>query len=192
MRMTREFYTAGLPEEARLIEQEGGIAYHYERGSTLHGMYFRGKAQKPTEHYSFKTEERREAFCEKFFERIQEVIEWKRKRKEEQTKKLEEAYGGLEVGAIFYSSWGYEQTNINFYQVVGIKGKNLTIQEIGKKRVSESIASEMVVPAPEIKIGETFTKRLNSYGGLSFEYRSASPYNYGNKGVHQTAYGWGH
>ena len=68
MRMTREFYTAGLPEEARLIEQEGGIAYHYEKGSTPHGMYFRGKAQKPTKHYSFRTEEQREAFCEKFFE----------------------------------------------------------------------------------------------------------------------------
>jgi len=193
MRMTREFYTAGLPEEARLIEQEGGIAYHYERGSELYGMYFRGKAQKPTEHYSFKTEERREAFCEKFFERIQEVIEWKRKRKEEQTKKLEEAYGGLEVGAIFYSSWGYEQTNINFYQVVGIKGKNLTIQEIGKKRVSESIGSEMVVPAPEIKIGETFTKRLNSSGGLTMNsYEYASPYTCGSEGQYQTAYGFGH
>ena len=82
MRMSREFYTAGLPEEAKLIEQEGGIAYHYEKGSTPHGMYFRGKAQKPTKHYSFRTEEQREAFCEKFFEGIQSSLEWKCKRKE--------------------------------------------------------------------------------------------------------------
>jgi len=192
MRMSRESYTSGLPEEARLIEQEGGIAYHYEGHGKLYGMYFRGKAQKPTKHYSFRTEEQREAFSEKFFEEIQRGIEWKRKRKEEAAKSLEEAYGGLEVGAIFYSSWGYEQTNINFYQVVGIKGKNLTIQEIGKKTVSESQSTEMVVPAPEIKIGETFTKRLNKWGGLSFEYTSASPYTHGSRGVYQTAYGWGH
>ena len=76
--------------------------------------------------------------------------------------------------------------------MVGIKGKNLTIQEIGKKTVSESQSTEMVVPAPEIKIGETFTKRLNKWGGLSFEYTSASPYTHGSRGVYQTAYGWGH
>ena len=192
MRMNREFYMNQIPFEARIIEREGGVGWEYEKEGVPCAMLFRGKAQKPTAWHRFQTEERRTAFIEKFFQEIQQNIEWKRKRKEEAAKSLEEAYGGLEVGAIFYSSWGYEQTNINFYQVVGIKGKNLTIQEIGKKRVSESIASEMVVPAPEIKIGETFTKRLNSYGGLSFEYRSASPYNYGNKGVHQTAYGWGH
>ena len=192
MRMNREFYMNQIPFEARIIEREGGVGWEYEKEGVPCAMLFRGKAQKPTAWHRFQTEERRTAFIEKFFQEIQQNIEWKRKRKEEAAKSLEEAYGGLEVGAIFYSSWGYEQTNINFYQVVGIKGKNLTIQEIGKKTVSESQSTEMVVPAPEIKIGETFTKRLNKWGGLSFEYTSASPYTHGSRGVYQTAYGWGH
>ena len=192
MRMSRESYTSGLPEEARLIEQEGGIAYHYEGHGKLFGMYFRGKAQKPTKHYSFRTEEQREAFCEKFFEGIQSSLEWKRQRKEAAAKEIEKAYKGLEVGAIFSSSWGYEQTNVNFYQVVEIRGKNLTIQKIGKKIVSEFSGGSSELPAPEIKIGETFTKRLNKWGGVSFEYTSASPYTHGSRGVYQTAYGWGH
>ena len=36
------------------------------------------------------------------------------------------------LGTIFYSSWGYEQTNSEFYQVIAISpsGKTITVQEI--------------------------------------------------------------
>lgn len=193
MRMTREFYMNQIPFEARIIEREGGVGWEYEKEGVPCAMLFRGKAQKPTAWHRFQTEERRTAFIEKFFQEIQQNIEWKRKRKEEAAKELEKAYGGLEVGAIFSSSWGYEQTNVNFYQVVEIRGKNLTIQEIGQKIVSESVGSEMVAPAPEKKIGKTFTKRLNSTGGLTIEsFEIARPYTAGSKGKHQTAPGWGH
>ena len=30
---------------------------------------------------------------------------------------------GVKVGDVFYDSWGWEQTNIDFYQVVGLRGK---------------------------------------------------------------------
>jgi len=29
---------------------------------------------------------------------------------------------GVKVGDVFYDSWGYDQTNIDYYQVVGLKG----------------------------------------------------------------------
>lgn len=35
--------------------------------------------------------------------------------------------GRLAVNDVFYSCWGYEQTNINFYQVVGIRGKQTVL-----------------------------------------------------------------
>ena len=31
---------------------------------------------------------------------------------------------GVRLGDIFYTEWGYEQTNIDFYQVVALKGKH--------------------------------------------------------------------
>jgi hypothetical protein len=193
MRMNREFYMNQIPFEARIIEREGGVGWEYEKEGVPCAMLFRGKAQKPTAWHRFQTEEKRTAFIEKFFQEIQQNIEWKRKRKEEAAKELEKAYGGLEVGAIFSSSWGYEQTNVSFYQVVEIKGKNLTVQAIGKRIVSEGGTSEWVVPEPEIKIGETFTKRLNSTGGLTMNsYEYASPYTCGSEGQYQTAYGFGH
>lgn len=37
---------------------------------------------------------------------------------------IRESVGGVKVGDLFYTSWGYEQTNINFFQIVALKGKS--------------------------------------------------------------------
>ena len=34
---------------------------------------------------------------------------------------------GVHVGDIFYTQWGYDQTNIDFYQVVELKGKHTMV-----------------------------------------------------------------
>ncbi|WP_407255116.1 hypothetical protein [Escherichia fergusonii] len=37
----------------------------------------------------------------------------------------------VSVGDIFVSSWGYEQTNVTFYQVLSVHGKKtVTVREI--------------------------------------------------------------
>ncbi|WP_191939686.1 hypothetical protein IFU37_023090 (plasmid) [Pantoea agglomerans] len=39
--------------------------------------------------------------------------------------------GNVSIGDVFASSWGYEQTNVNFYQVVSTHGKKtVTVREI--------------------------------------------------------------
>ena len=42
----------------------------------------------------------------------------------------EEPAHDIKVGAIFYNSWGYDQTNIDFYQVVSVTAKTVTIREV--------------------------------------------------------------
>jgi len=41
----------------------------------------------------------------------------------------------MTVGKIYYSSWGYEQTNIDFYKVIEVSktGKTITLQRIGSQ-----------------------------------------------------------
>ena len=34
---------------------------------------------------------------------------------------------GVHVGDLYYDIWGYEQTNVDFYQVVGLKGKHTAL-----------------------------------------------------------------
>jgi len=52
------------------------------------------------------------------------------------------------VGDILYSSWGYDQTNIEFFKVVKVSEFSVWIQEVGKKIVEVTgWAHETVVPS---------------------------------------------
>lgn len=42
---------------------------------------------------------------------------------------------GVKVGDIFYASWGYDQTNVDWYQVVDVTASGCYILPIGSKRV---------------------------------------------------------
>ena len=42
----------------------------------------------------------------------------------------EEPRHNINVGEIFYNSWGYDQTNIDFYQVVSVTEKTVSIRAI--------------------------------------------------------------
>jgi hypothetical protein len=51
------------------------------------------------------------------------------------------------VGDILYSSWGYDQTNIEFFKVVKVSEFSVWIQEVGSKIVEVTgWAHEKVVP----------------------------------------------
>ena len=88
--------------------------------------------------------------------------EQKQKRKEE-TKKNRE---NVKVGDLYYTSWGYEQTNIDFYKVVGLVGKaTAEIVKIGSITTeTTSWGSDRVKPNPEVTIGEPFRVRITAYG----------------------------
>lgn len=53
--------------------------------------------------------------------------------KKEEIKKEKVNIYGIKVGDVFCSSWGYDQTNVDFFQVVEIKEKMVKIREIAQK-----------------------------------------------------------
>jgi hypothetical protein len=55
------------------------------------------------------------------------------------------------VGDILHHSWGHEQTNCDFYQVVGVKGKTVVLKKIGSKTVpgSEGFMSDSRMPVKD-------------------------------------------
>ena len=75
------------------------------------------------------------------------------------------------IGDVLYSSWGYDQTNVSFYQIVGKTGKaTLVLQEVGKEFVETHGLSDMagrVVPDVKYKKGGTFKKRVTKYGHVN-------------------------
>lgn len=75
------------------------------------------------------------------------------------------------VGDILVSSWGYEQTNVDFYQVVGITPKCIKIREIGSNCNETGYCCGYTVPVPNtFKInfwfGEEKTARVDKYGSV--------------------------
>lgn len=79
------------------------------------------------------------------------------------------------VGDVFYSSWGYDQTNIDYYKVTSISktGKTCYVVRIASKTVKHTgFMSEMVAPDPEIILkekfweGENFKEEIKEYRAL--------------------------
>lgn len=70
-------------------------------------------------------------------------------------------------GAILYSLWGYDQTNVDFYIILERVNNTVTLQQIGGIRKYSSDMSGTVTPDIDKKIGEPFKKRINKYGNIS-------------------------
>lgn len=95
---------------------------------------FKPKAIKPYARYKFANPANREAFIDKevgkAFQHEETVL----------AKRTERAgfRHGYKVGDLLVSSWGYDQTNIEFYQVTKTTEKQVTVFEIGQIPVGVS------------------------------------------------------
>lgn len=117
---------------------------------------------------------------------------------------------GVTVGSFFYSNWGYEQTNIDFYKVVGVTAKGVKLQKWTSRHLSNvgNFTQDAVVPGngprmcwhedgsqapvqPFQKMLKSYPMgdRINVYVDLT-SYSSASPWDGSTK--YATASGYGH
>jgi hypothetical protein len=72
----------------------------------------------------------------------------------------------VKLGDIFERSWGYEQTNVDFYKVIELtkSGKSAKVIRIGQKKVKQTgDMSELVEPDPNKLTDETHTYRIKQY-----------------------------
>lgn len=153
------------PERAHFIpkgavkfsdRQSSAVVYaHENRPGFFSLMGFSGKRQKPDFHYRYPTAEKREAKAKAHFESVRASeayrIERREKRKAEGHK--------LKVGSILRRSWGYDQTNIDYYEVVRLVGaKMVEIVEIAQESVETGSLVGKCVPLPGQHIGKPMRK----------------------------------
>jgi hypothetical protein len=139
-------------------------------------MVWKGKQQNPFSNYYYMSEERRKEALENHKKSALALKEYKEKRKAER-----KAFNpDVKVGDIYRSSWGYEQTNIDFYQVIEVKGKStVVLREIAHKMKEDSMYEHgmacEVLPLENSFLNEnTITKRVGKYGITLNSYASAS------------------
>jgi len=82
-----------------------------------------------------------------------------------------------QIGDILHGSWGYDQTNCEYYQVIGLTPKGYVLREIGQATVpsarTASDMSAMVMPVKDkfLENSEPVKARINKWGFLSVPVR---------------------
>ena len=128
-------------------------------------MAFQGKAQKPEQHFIYPTEAKRWAAVDQFFSDIR----GREARRAEAKAERESKGRGLEVGNVLRASWGYDQTNINYYEVTKLVGlKMVEIREIAQESKETAWATGDCVPMPG-KYIEPVMRKHASVGTVRIE-----------------------
>lgn len=179
-RFPREFYIPKSYQE-RKSPHEGSTAVAYvatEGRPAAMGFIF--DRAKPEFNYAYASAERLEKHLAEFFDSAKASESYKVER--DVKRKAERATPHpLKVGDILVSSWGYDQTNVDFYQVVSVPSAHFVeIRPIGGKTVEDSgngYDRGNCVADPDHFTGPAFRKRASHSGTVVIEsYRSAYPW----------------
>ncbi|MGP3508393.1 hypothetical protein FRC97_00235 (plasmid) [Paracidovorax citrulli] len=134
------------------------------QGEEVCEMAFSGMRCKPDYSYRFRSLEAAAAYREKW-------LEGKRAGAAEKRARIEQSRAAgaqLAVGDVLVASWGYEQTNYNYYQVTRKAGAlSVEIRELAKD-VSYNAAAMAgeCVPIKGRFVGAPMIKRVDSDGGV--------------------------
>lgn len=172
------------------------------KGPTLAGIAFVGKAVKPAWRYLFRTEAQ-------FDEQVLRTVASRRLRSKAVIERKAQAVPTerVAVGQVFVHSWGYDQTNIDFYEVLSVSpsGKTVRAAKVSKQTLGTSPAggpSDRVVAIPTQYggkvVGAPFKANVRrGYRGQSMI--TLGPGHGGDKAtlwegdpMHETGAGWGH
>lgn len=177
--MPREFYIHKGASKAQ--EVPGAVVYTYEAAGAVYAQGFAGARAKPAWHHRFRSTEQRDKHIADFLEGVKLSREAKIAGANERAAKLALPMG-LKVGAILVASWGYDQTNVDFYEVVEVLGhRSIMVRPIGSKMEPSSPGYSSMAghctACPGQYTGEAFRKRVGvgDYVKLT-SYSSASPW----------------
>jgi hypothetical protein len=169
--MARRFtYSEPAPPEAQAY---GGLKWILTDTPGIVIWY--GKSQKP-KRYRFRNEAQRAAWLAQQKAADDAGRATKERWAKERAAAKEKALAEINVGDVLHYSWGYDQTNCEFFQVVGKSGSTLKLQEIESIVVpgSGGFMSDRRIPATDrfVEGSEPFTKRIGP-GGVSMKFGGA-------------------
>ena len=147
------------------------------------------KATKPAAFYKFRSVEQREQWLASYVSNYETNQTARAEYRASKKAAASQNAQSVEVGTIFCHSWGYDQTNIDYYQVVKKSGQMVEVRPIASAEVegSQGFMCATVTPVADAFVTKTyklqdahgnykktlrkrlqFTERGDPY--LSFEY----------------------
>ena len=161
-----------------------GIVY-----GLLVGLNSRRK-KKAIRYTSYRSESQRDNEIQKtikFYSQVEE--EAKREREERAT-----FNHGLQEGDFLVASWGYDQTNVDFYQVIKVvTGKTVILRNVDNKIVRSSGSSDYVIPIKNqwARFSKALKKRVDTNGYAKID-SSRYAKKWDGKPEYQTSSYYGH
>jgi hypothetical protein len=157
----------------------------------IYAICYGGKRNKPDWHYRFNDLQR---LNDKIAESLSGLMAWeeaKQKRKAQRS-----APHDVKVGDVFRCSWGYDQTNIDYYEVTAVRGQMVEVCGISQEREETLSMQGYCVPSPGSFIGKPMTKKVNMGGGepsiriysFASAYRMKPAALIGNKPVYESSH----
>ena len=141
--------TRYIPQDAQEVTRLDlpGVVYTYTHAATgqLCAVAYAGKSNKPTWHYRFMNAAQREHRIDAFFDGIAQRQDFMTARKSERSAFTHT----LKPGDILYASWGYDQTNIDFYQVTATTKKTVTFRELKQIAHRDGMYSDGGLTVPD-------------------------------------------
>jgi len=136
-------------------------------GGKVYLQGFSGRRMKPDFHYSFRSEEAAVKFQGDWYARIAERAQRKANARAEKRAAMAKPQSVFAVGDVLVSSWGYEQTNYDFYQVTRLVGaRSVEIRELKQMRDESGFLRGECVPHKNNFAGEPMVKRVNEHGSV--------------------------
>jgi len=125
-------------------------------------------------YYSFTSLERAESFIENYIESLKKKAEDKLNHAASKKQRSNTFLEKLEKGMILVTSWGYEQTNVEFFEVIQVKGCSVYLREISSDLSETGFMSGNALPRKGEYVGEIIKRvvRGGDYVKIS-ESRSA-------------------
>ncbi|MEO4090734.1 hypothetical protein ABH307_00415 [Acinetobacter pittii] len=142
--------------------KETGSTYYVSYSQLVFSCWTKNKnAKKPRLNFKCSSIDNLKKSVKHYMEKELAVAKVKIERKEQSKKSAEEFKAKIEVGTILYTSWGYEQTNVEFYQVIEVKGSKVKLKELKQMSVAKHYMSEDVAPKPnEFLDDEVLERRI--------------------------------
>jgi len=148
LKLTREFY---IPKGATKVTDKlsDAVAYLYaasnpKNAGKVGAAIFYGKQAAPIANYIYRDEARRAAAIGSAFESRRKSLAFKAERKAKRVAWVPD----YKVGELLKTHWGYDQTNIEYFEVVEVKGKHVILREIGQETVQTGRDQGKCVPMP--------------------------------------------
>jgi len=156
----------------RVLEDDatGAVVYAHEpTDGFVTVIAYTGRKTKHDFYCSFRSMQRAREYWEDWYAKIKSNLEHKAMRKAEKAEKLAQPHG-LKVGDVLAASWGYEQTNVNYYEVTALRGRrSVEVREIGQKLTQSGFMSGYCTPEKGAYIGEPMVKRVTENDSIKVQ-----------------------